>query len=136
MHGMWLIAHHWPWFWPVVIAVLGAVFGSFANCALHRVPRGMSLRLPPSHCPSCQTVLGVPDLVPIFSWLALRGKCRHCKAAIPARSLWVEVAFAAYAQAAYAATGPTLWLWPVLTVWLAVGLLVLFAAQRKGFLAS
>lgn len=132
---MWLIAHHWPWFWPVVVGVLGAVFGSFANCALYRVPRKISLRLPPSHCPSCKTVLGVPDLIPVFSWLALRGKCRHCGASIPTRSLWVEIAFAIYAQIAYLAAGATPWLWLVLAVWLGVGLAALFWAQRKGILS-
>lgn len=88
------IAAAWPWFWPLVGAVLGAVVGSFLNCARYRVPRGLSLRHPPSHCPSCQTVLGVPDLVPILSYLALRGRCRHCGASIGVASMWLEVACA------------------------------------------
>lgn len=85
------IARHWPWFWPVVGGVLGAVVGSFLNCARWRVPRKISLRHPPSMCPSCKTRLGVPDLIPILSYLALRGRCRHCGAGIGSTSLWLEV---------------------------------------------
>lgn len=85
------IARHWPWFWPLAGAALGAVLGSFLNCARWRLPRKISLRHPPSMCPSCQTRLGIPDLVPIFSYLALRGRCRHCGVTIGAASLWLEV---------------------------------------------
>lgn len=85
------IAAAWPWFWPLVGGMLGAVFGSFLNCARYRVPRGLSLRHPPSHCPSCKTVLGVPDLVPILSFLALSGRCRHCGVRIGSTSLWIEI---------------------------------------------
>jgi leader peptidase (prepilin peptidase) / N-methyltransferase len=87
-----LIAHQWPWFWPLVGGALGAVFGSFLNCARWRIPRGISLRNPPSMCPSCKTRLGIPDLVPILSFLALRGRCRHCGSTIGTASLWLEVA--------------------------------------------
>lgn len=90
-----LIAQQWPWFWPLWGGVLGAVLGSFLNCARYRLPRGESLRHPPSRCPSCQTVLGVPDLVPVFSYVVLRGRCRHCKAGIPLSSLVIEVVCAA-----------------------------------------
>lgn len=87
----------WPWFWPLVAAVLGAVLGSFINCARYRLPKGLSLRNPPSHCPACDEILGIADLVPIASWLWLRGKCRYCKASIPATSLIIEVFLAATA---------------------------------------
>lgn len=97
------IAAAWPWFWPGLGAVLGAVMGSFLNCARYRVPRGLSLRQPPSHCPSCRTVLGVPDLVPIISYLALRGRCRHCSAVIGCASLWLECACAVLGASAVAA---------------------------------
>lgn len=89
------IAAAWPWFWPLVGAVFGAVMGSFLNCARYRLPHGLSLRQPPSHCPSCKTVLRVPDLVPVLSYLALRGRCRHCGVHIGSASLWLEVACAA-----------------------------------------
>lgn len=88
------MATQWPWYWPAVGTVLGAVFGSFLNCARYRIPHGMSLRNPPSLCPSCRTRLSVPDLVPIISYLALRGRCRHCGVKIGSTSLWIEIACA------------------------------------------
>lgn len=83
---------HWPWFWPLWAGVLGGVLGSFLSCVWYRLPRGLSLRQPPSACPSCQTQLGVIDLVPVLSWLWLKGRCRHCRAVIPWRTLVLEVA--------------------------------------------
>lgn len=94
------IHQHWPWFWPLVAALFGGVLGSFITCAAYRLPRGISLRHPPSSCNQCRTVLGVADLIPVFSWLALRGRCRHCGTPIGAASLWVEAACAAGAALA------------------------------------
>src|SRR5438552_3084127 len=59
----------------VVLATLfGAVVGSFVNVVWWRVPRGESIVQPGSHCPSCHTPLQVYELVPVISWLALRGR--------------------------------------------------------------
>jgi len=86
------IAREYPWFWPLVGGMLGGVMGSFLECAAYRLPRKISLRQPPSMCPSCGTTLGVPDLVPILSYLALRGRCRHCRSSIGRKALGLEVA--------------------------------------------
>jgi leader peptidase (prepilin peptidase)/N-methyltransferase len=72
--------------------VLGATIGSFSNVLIHRIPRGESIAYPPSRCPRCGHRLGVLDLVPILSWLGLRGRCRHCGAPISARYPLVELA--------------------------------------------
>ena len=77
-----------------VAAVLGAVFGSFLNCAAWRIAHGESFLRGRSRCPSCGHALGLPDLVPVFSWLFLRGRCRHCKAKISVRYPLTELAFA------------------------------------------
>ena len=77
----------------VVCAVLGAVFGSFAGAVAARVPDGRSLS-GRSRCEGCGRPLGVVDLVPVVSWLALRGRCRRCKAAIGASALVVEASVA------------------------------------------
>jgi leader peptidase (prepilin peptidase)/N-methyltransferase len=69
----------------------GAAFGSFLNVVIYRLPRGMSLSEPPSHCPSCGHRLGALDLVPLFSFLAAGTKCRYCKAPIGWRYFGVEL---------------------------------------------
>ena len=70
--------------------VIGAAIGSFLNVVVYRLPSGMSLISPPSHCPACNHRIRWFDNVPIFSWLALRGRCRDCRAAISARYPAVE----------------------------------------------
>lgn len=77
-----------------VALLLGAVFGSFLNCAAWRLSHGESVLRGRSHCPDCGHVLGAGDLVPILSWLFLRGKCRYCGKKIPARYPLTEAVFA------------------------------------------
>ncbi|MBR4835302.1 MAG: prepilin peptidase [Thermoguttaceae bacterium] len=72
------------------IAILGAAFGSFFNVVIWRVPEGMSLISPPSHCPKCGARVRPFDNVPVLAWLWLRGRCRDCKAPISARYPFVE----------------------------------------------
>jgi leader peptidase (prepilin peptidase)/N-methyltransferase len=73
------------------VFVLGAAVGSFLNVCIDRLPGGGSLIDPPSHCDACGRRLTWIDLVPILSYLALRGRCRVCRAPIPLRVLAVEV---------------------------------------------
>jgi leader peptidase (prepilin peptidase)/N-methyltransferase len=75
----------------VIFILLGMVVASFLNVCCDRLPAGESLVYPPSHCPACQRRLRVEDLIPVFSYLWLRGRCRYCQAPIPRRILWVEV---------------------------------------------
>ena len=74
-----------------VAAALGAVMGSFLNCAAWRIAHGQSFLKGRSRCPECGHVLGVPDLVPLFSWLFLRGKCRYCGAKVSVRYFLTEL---------------------------------------------
>lgn len=69
---------------------LGAVLGSFANVCIWRLPRGESITWPPSHCPRCQARLKPWHLVPILSWVFLRGKCGMCGGKISVRYPVVE----------------------------------------------
>ena len=78
-----------------VAAVLGAVLGSFLNCAAWRIAHEEPFWKGRSRCPACGHTLGVPDLIPVFSWLFLRGKCRHCGERISARYPLTELFFAA-----------------------------------------
>ncbi len=76
----------------VVCTVMGVMIGSFLTVVVDRVPRGGSIVAPPSACGSCGMRLGVLDLVPVLSWLALRGKCRRCRAPIGIEPIVVELA--------------------------------------------
>lgn len=72
--------------------MIGAAIGSFLNVVIYRLPRGLSIHEPKySFCPSCKNRLGIPDLIPLFSWVFLGGKCRHCRAKIGSRYFGVEL---------------------------------------------
>lgn len=74
----------------VLVLVLGACVGSFLNVVVYRLPRGLSLLYPGSHCPHCKTPLGPTENIPILGWFLLRGRCRHCGAQISWRYPAVE----------------------------------------------
>lgn len=81
-------------YFSILAFVLGAVFGSFLNCAAWRISHGESFLHGRSHCTSCGHALSALDLVPIFSWIFLGGKCRYCKTKISARYMLTELFFA------------------------------------------
>ena len=71
----------------VLAGVFGAVLGSFLNCAAWRIAHGESFVKGRSHCTSCGHVLGFLDLIPVFSWIFLGGRCRYCKTKIYAQPI-------------------------------------------------
>ena len=75
----------------LVATLLGAMAGSFANVAIHRLPRRESLVAPRSRCPKCGHPIRARDNIPVLSYLALRGRCRDCGALISWRYPLVEV---------------------------------------------
>jgi len=75
---------------PLALFVLGLVVG-FLNVVIARVPEGLSIVRPGSRCPKCGHALSWYENVPVFSWLALRGRCRSCHAPISARYPGVEL---------------------------------------------
>jgi len=79
----------------VGFALLGLAVGSFLNLCIDRLPKGKSIVRPGSHCDSCNQSLKAVDLVPVFSFLWLKGSCHYCGARIPLRSPIVEFATAA-----------------------------------------
>ena len=102
----------------LTVAVFGLAIGSFLNVVIHRLPRMMenewkaqcaelagaepvvggpryNLLVPRSHCPHCNTPLGIADNIPLVSWLVLRGRCGHCGTKISARYPVVEALTAA-----------------------------------------
>ena len=72
------------------IFLYGIVIGSFLNVCIYRIPLGESIAKERSHCMTCGYQLRWYDLVPLFSWLALRGKCRKCKTPISAQYPIIE----------------------------------------------
>ena len=72
--------------------IFGLAMGSFLNLCSDRLPAGKSIIGPPSHCATCQHRLKAKDLVPLFSYLWLRGRCRYCLTSIPRRLPIVELA--------------------------------------------
>lgn len=60
------------------VAIIGLLLGSFFNVVGLRVPKGESIVSPRSHCTSCGRTLGARELIPVFSYIWLRGACRHC----------------------------------------------------------
>ncbi len=76
----------------IFVFILGACLGSFLNVFIYRIPAGMSLVLPPSQCMHCGSRLQPRDLIPIVSFILLRGHCRYCQARIPWHYPLVEAA--------------------------------------------
>ena len=95
------------WFVPAVAAAYGLVFGSFLNVVVHRLPRGMSLLRPRSHCPACGAPVRWFDNVPVLSYVLLLGRCRACRRPISPRYPAVELASGALAAAVAARFGLT-----------------------------
>lgn len=80
------------WLFWTTIVLWGALWGSFLNVVIARVPYGRSVVYPPSACMQCETPIRWYDNLPIVSWLVRRGRCRQCAASVPVRYLLVEVA--------------------------------------------
>lgn len=108
-------------------ALFGAAMGSFLGCAAYRLPRRLSLN-GRSHCPSCGVQLKASWNIPLFSWLALRGRTRCCGTPLSPRYLLFEVASAVVGALVAALLG--LVLFAVLFVAL-VGTIALAAALRS-----
>lgn len=68
----------------IFIFVIGTLLGSFYNVVGYRLPKGQSIVFPPSHCPNCNHRLGTSELIPILSFIFLKGKCKHCRQKISA----------------------------------------------------
>jgi len=75
----------------LMAGLFGLTVGSFLNVVIYRVPLGMSLAKPASHCPKCNTPIRWYDNIPVLSYLLLKGKCRTCKTPISFRYTAVEI---------------------------------------------
>lgn len=75
----------------IAIAVTGIVFGSFFTLAVYRIPRKENIVYVRSHCTTCGHKLNFWDLIPVFSYIFLGGKCRYCGEKIRPRYLILEI---------------------------------------------
>jgi leader peptidase (prepilin peptidase)/N-methyltransferase len=78
--------------WLVLWTLVGLSVGSFLNVVADRLPKQTSLLYPPSRCPACERRLSPLEMIPVLSYVALRGRCRTCGARIGLRTLFVESA--------------------------------------------
>ncbi len=109
------IFEYYPWLFVASACLFGLIVGSFLNVVIYRLPKMMerewrqecaeyfpeykiqppegklTLSVPRSTCPKCQTPLRVIDNIPVISWLLLKGKCAHCKTAISPRYPSIEL---------------------------------------------
>ena len=99
--------------------LFGLVFGSFLTVVIHRTPRKEALVRGRSRCPSCGATIAARDNVPVFSYLLLRGRCRHCGAKISPKYPLVELGVAALFLVA-AVVFPDVYIAGVIAVFLGV----------------
>lgn len=78
-------------FWAGMMFVFGSMVGSFLNVCIYRMPLGLSVVSPPSHCPHCKYSIPWFLNVPLLTWLSLTGKCKNCRAPISPRYFLVEL---------------------------------------------
>ncbi len=77
-------------FFTIFFFIFGSLLGSFSNVVILRMASSKSVIFPPSACPRCDHQLHAIDLIPVFSWLMLRGKCRYCQVPISCQYPLVE----------------------------------------------
>ena len=74
----------------ILIFIIGTVFGSFYTLAVYRIPKRQDITHTHSYCPKCEHKLGFWDLIPVWSYIFLGGKCRYCKEKIRPRYFILE----------------------------------------------
>lgn len=93
----------------LLIIILGLIFGSFISMASYRLAdpnsKILDLIIRRSFCPKCNNILGVKNLIPIFSWLFQGGKCYFCHSKISFRYILIEIFCAIFFAISYLALG-------------------------------
>lgn len=121
----------------IIFFAIGASIFSFLNVVIYRLPRHMGYVEGKSMCPTCKHTLYAKDLIPIISWISLKGKCRYCGEKISVRYTVVEVIGGIAAVAVTLIIGINLW---ALAAFLLIGVFTVaiciiydrFTAMKKG----
>jgi leader peptidase (prepilin peptidase) / N-methyltransferase len=113
----------------ILLAVFGACVGSFLNVCIYRLPRGESIMWPGSRCTSCGRSLSWYENLPILSWVALRGRCRTCRAPVSVMYPTVEILTALTFVSGYLLYGLTAL--AAVRVFFACALIVLFVTDLQ-----
>jgi len=117
------------------IIIFGLTLGSFFNVVAIRLLKNESIAFPPSHCVNCNHQLHVLDLVPVFSYVFLQGKCRYCKSSISPLYPFGELLTAVSIFFIYKNVSLSLELIPalLLTILLVISLLILIAMSTGSY---
>ncbi len=91
----------------LIAGLLGLMIGSFLNVCIYRLPRNRSIITPRSYCPRCRQTIAWYDNIPVFSYVILRGRCRHCGQSFSCRYPLVELLTGAVFAAIVWVYGPT-----------------------------
>ncbi|MDP4143036.1 MAG: prepilin peptidase [Bacillota bacterium] len=94
--------------YPIFTVILGLLIGSFLNVCIFRIPKEQSISYPPSHCMKCGNRIKPYDLIPVVSYIFLKGKCRYCGEKISMRYPLVELTTGLLYLAVYINYGLTL----------------------------
>jgi leader peptidase (prepilin peptidase)/N-methyltransferase len=111
----------------IFILFTGLCLGSFASLLAYRLPRGLPWGAVRSQCPACGHVLGAADLIPLVSWIILRGRCRYCQSPVSIRYLLLEIAGAGTAAGFYLLIG---WHWALIPALALTPFVMAFALMR------
>lgn len=112
----------------IFFGIFGSLLGSFSNVVILRIGEGRSVIFPPSACPHCHHRLSALDLIPIFGWILLLGKCRYCRAPIAIQYPIVEATAAMILATSYWFWGKTLLFVPIAAwamIWMILTVLVI-----------
>lgn len=111
--------------------LLGLILGSFYNVVGLRMPKNESIVYPGSHCTNCQRSLTAIDLVPVFSYLLLRGKCRTCKVRISPIYMMMELVTGLFFALSYWQLGFSL---ELIVAWLFISLLIIITVSDIAYM--
>ena len=115
------------------IFIFGLIVGSFLNVLIDRIPKGKDIVFKPSHCDHCRRKLMVLDLIPLFSFIFLRGRCRYCRTKISLQNPLVELSCGflfVYVFSVYSKINSDYWL--LLYQWtVTAALIVIFTVDLK-----